>query len=318
VHTEAIRLRSKVTVVGAGFVGATTAQRIAESHLADVVMVDIPQKESPTKGKALDMLESAPLIGFDSHLIGTSDYKDTKDSDVVVITAGVPRKPGMTREDLININTKIVRDVTEQIVRYSPKAVLIAVTNPLDAMVHAAYKLSDFPRERVIGQSGALDSTRFRAFIALELGVSMRDVQALVIGGHTDVGMVPLASRASVAGIPLAELLSAQQIEKLIERTRKGGTEIVELLGEGSAYYAPSAGVAQMVEAILLDQKRIIPSAVYLQGEYGVRDLFLGVPVVLGAKGVERIIELKLSPPEKEMFQKAAELVRQTVSQVKL
>ena len=311
-------MRSKVTVVGAGFVGATAAQRIAESNLAHVVMVDIPQKEGATRGKALDMWESAPLLGFDSRLIGTSDYKETKDSDVVVMTAGMPRKPGMTREDLIAINTKIVKDVTEQIVKHSPKAILIVVTNPLDAMVYAAYKLSGFPRERVIGQSGALDSTRFRSFIAMELGVSMQDVQALVIGGHTDVGMVPLASHASVAGIPLTQLLSEQQIAKLVERTRKGGTEIVELLGEGSAYYAPSAGVAQMVEAILLDQKRIIPSAVYLQGEYGVKDLFLGVPVVLGAKGLERIIELKLSPSEQEMFKKSSELVRQTVSQVKL
>ena len=311
-------VRGKVTVVGAGFVGATAAQRIAESNLAHVVMVDIPQKEKPTKGKALDMLESAPLVGFDARIIGTSDYKETTNSDVVVITAGMPRKPGMTREDLISINTSIIQSVMEPIVKHSPKAILIIVTNPLDAMVYAAYKLSGFPRARVIGQSGALDSTRFRSFIAMELGVSMQDVQALVIGGHTDVGMVPLASHASVAGIPLTQLLNAQQIEKLIERTRKGGTEIVELLGEGSAYYAPSAGVAQMVEAITLDQKRIVPSAAYLQGEYGVKDLFLGVPVVLGAKGMERIIELKLSPTEQEMFKKSAELVRQTVSQVKL
>ncbi|OGF54217.1 MAG: malate dehydrogenase [Candidatus Fraserbacteria bacterium RBG_16_55_9] len=311
-------VRGKVTIVGAGFVGATAAQRIAESNLAHVVMVDIPQKEGPTKGKALDMLESAPLMGFDSHIIGTSDYKDTSDSDVVVITAGMPRKPGMTREDLIATNTSIIKSVIEPVVKNSPKAILIVVTNPLDAMVYAAYKLSGFPRERVIGQSGALDSTRFRSFIALELGVSMQDVQALVIGGHTDVGMVPLASHASVAGIPLAQLLSTQQIEKLIERTRKGGTEIVELLGEGSAYYAPSAGVTQMVEAILLDQKRIIPSAVYLQGEYSVKDLFLCVPVILGASGMEKVIELKLPLNEQEMFKKSAELVRQTVGQVRL
>jgi len=311
-------MRRKVAVVGAGFVGATTAQRIAEKDLADVVMVDIPEMEGPTKGKALDMLESAPLVGFDAKLTGTSDYEAIKDSDVVVVTAGVPRKPGMTREDLIEINTKITHDVTEKVVKYAPEAVLIVVTNPLDAMVYAAYKLSGFPRERVIGQSGALDSTRFRTFIALELGVSMRDVHALVIGGHTDVGMVPLASHASAAGIPITELLSPEEIESLIERTRKGGTEIVELYGKGSAYYAPSAGIAQMVEAILLDQKRIIPCAAYLQGEYGVEDLFLGVPVVLGAKGMERIIELKLSPEEQELFQKSVELVRQTVAQVKL
>ncbi len=311
-------MRRKVTVVGAGFVGATTAQRIAEKNLADVVMVDIPQKEGPTKGKALDMLESAPIVGFDAGITGTSDYQQMRDSEIVVMTAGVPRKPGMTREDLININTKIVREVTAQIVKYAPKAIVIVVTNPLDAMVYAAYKLSGFPRERVIGQSGALDSTRFRTFIALELGVSMQDVQALVIGGHTDVGMVPLASHASVAGIPLRDLLSKERIQKILERTRKGGTEIVELLGEGSAYYAPSAGIAQMVEAILLDQRRVIPSAVHLQGEYGLKDLFLGVPVVLGEGGVERIIELKLSHEEQELFQKSAELVRQTIAQLPL
>ncbi len=307
-----------MTVVGAGFVGATTAQRIAEKNLADVVMIDIPEKEGPTKGKALDMLEAAPLVGFEAHIEGTSDYAAMAGSDVVVVTAGVPRRPGMTREDLISINANIIRSVTEQVVKHAPEAIYIVVTNPLDAMVYAAYKLSGFPPERVIGQSGALDSTRFRAFIAMELGVSMRDVHALVIGGHTDVGMVPLVSCSSVAGIPLTKLLPRERIDALVERTRKGGTEIVQLLGDGSAYYAPSAGVAAMVEAILLDEKRVIPSACYLRGEYGLRDLYLGVPAVLGAKGVERILEIELAPEEHEQLRKAAELVRETVSKLTL
>ncbi|MBI1730080.1 malate dehydrogenase [Candidatus Acetothermia bacterium] len=311
-------MRKKVTVVGAGFVGATSALRIAERNLADVVMVDIPTMENPTKGKALDMLEAAPLVGFDVNIRGTSSYEDTASSDIVVITAGLPRKPGMTREDLIETNTKIIKSVIEPIIKYSPKTILLVVTNPLDAMVYAAYKLSGFPRERVIGQSGALDSTRFRTFVAMELGVSVNDVQGLVVGGHTDVGMVPLVSRTAVAGIPLSELLSKEKIEKLVDRARKGGTEIVQLLGQGSAYYAPAAGVMQMVEAILLDQKRVIPSAVLLNGEFGVKDLFLGVPVVLGAKGMERIIELKLSKEEQAAFKSAEELVRQTVSLVKI
>ena len=309
----------KVSVIGgAGFVGATTAQRIAEKDLADVVMIDIKEKEGPTKGKALDMQQAAPLIKFNARLKATSDYKAMEGSEIVVITAGVPRRPGMTREDLLNINTKIVKEVTEQVVKYAPKAVLIVLTNPLDAMVYVAKKVSGFSKERVIGQSGALDSTRFRTFIALELGVSMEDVQALVIGGHTDVGMVPLPRYASVAGVPLTELLDASTIEKLVERTRRGGTEIVELLGEGSAYYAPSAATVAMVESILLDKKRIIPCSVYLEGEYGIKDLFLGVPVVLGRSGVEKIIELKLDAKEREFFNKAAQIVRDTVKLVKL
>ena len=311
-------MRRKVTVVGAGFVGATSAQRIAEANLADVVMVDIPDKEDPTKGKALDMTESAPLVGFDARITGTSDYADTADSDVVVITAGLPRQPGMTREDLISKNTSIVQSVTEQIVHYSPETILIVVTNPLDAIVYATYKLSGLPKERVVGQSGALDSTRFRSFIAMETGLSMRDVDALVIGGHSDKGMVPVVSCSSVAGIPITQLLSRDQIDRLIDRTRKGGTEIVGLLGEGSAYYAPSAGVAAMVESILKDEKRIIPSATYLTGEYGVADLYLGVPVVLGKDGAERIIELDLSEDEQAQFDSAAEGVREVVNQVEL
>jgi len=311
-------MRKKVTVVGAGFVGATAVQRIAERNLADVVMVDIPDKEGPTKGKALDMEESAPIVGFDSRITGTSNYEDTANSDVVVITAGLPRKPGMTREDLIETNTKIIKSVTEQIVKHSPNTVIIVVTNPLDAMVYATYKLSGFPPERVVGQSGALDSTRFRSFISMELGVSMRDVQGLVIGGHTDVGMVPAVSNTSVAGIPITSLLNDEQIQRITDRARKGGTEIVQLLGDGSAYYAPSAGVSQMVESILLDQKRVIPSSAYLTGQYGVNDLYLGVPVVLGAKGVEKILEINLSPSEQEQLKNAEKLVREAVSLVNL
>lgn len=311
-------MRRKVTIVGAGFVGATAAQRIAEKNLADVVMIDIPEKEGPTRGKALDLLEAAPLVGFEARIEGTSDYAAMEGSDVVVVTAGVPRRPGMTREDLLRINTEIIHSVTENVVRYAPDAIYLVVTNPLDAMVYAAWKRSGFPPERVIGQSGALDSTRFRSFIALELGVSMRDVQALVIGGHTDAGMVPLISCASVAGIPLTKLLPQERIDALVERTRRGGTEIVQLLGDGSAYYAPSAGVAAMVEAILLDAKRVIPCACYLRGEYGVDDLYLGVPAVLGARGVEKILEIELAPEEREQLQQAAEIVRETLNRVQL
>ena len=311
-------MRKKVTVVGAGFVGATAVLRIAEKNLADVVMVDIPDKEGPTKGKALDMMEAAPLVGFDSNITGTSSYEDTANSDVVVITAGLPRKPGMTREDLIETNTKIVKSVTEQIVKHSPNTIIIVVTNPLDAMVYATYKLSGFPAERVVGQSGALDSTRFRSFISMELGVSMQDVHGLVIGGHTDVGMVPVVSNSSVSGIPISSLMNDEQIQRLTERARKGGTEIVQLLGDGSAYYAPSAGVAQMVESILLDQKRVIPSSAYLTGQYGVNDLYLGVPVVLGAKGVEKVLEINLTSDEQAQMKNAESLVREAVSLVNL
>jgi malate dehydrogenase len=311
-------MRKKVTIVGAGFVGATSALRIAEMNLADVVMIDIPDKEGPTKGKALDMTEAAPLMGFDCNISGTSNYADTANSDIVVITAGIPRKPGMTREDLIATNTKIVQSVTEQICEHSPNAILVVVTNPLDAMVYATFKLSGFPKERIIGQSGALDSTRFRSFIAMELGVSMQDVQGHVIGGHTDVAMVPAISNTSVAGIPITSLLSEEQITRLTDRARKGGTEIVQLLGDGSAYYAPSAGIAKMVESILLDQKRIIPCSAYLQGEYGVNDLYLCVPVVLGSKGIEKILEIELSSNEQEQFKNAEKTVREAVALVNL
>jgi malate dehydrogenase len=304
----------KVTIVGAGFVGATAAQRIAEKQLADVVMIDI--LEGVAKGKALDMAESSPWVGFNSRLSASKDYAESKDSDVVVITAGIARKPGMSREDLAATNTKIVKEITQEIVRYSPEAILVMVTNPLDVTTYIAKQVSSWPRERVIGESGALDGARFRTFIAQELDVAPQDVHAIVIGGHSDVGMVPLASHTSVAGIPLTELLDQATIDRLIERTKRGGTEIVELLGQGSAYYAPSAAVVAMVEAILLDQKRIIPSAVYLEGEYGLRDLYLGVPTKLGRRGMEAIIELKLSAQERKLLEQAAERVRAMVAAI--
>jgi malate dehydrogenase len=308
--------RRKVTVVGAGFVGATAAQRIVDKELADVALIDI--LEGVAKGKALDMAEAGPWVGTSCRISASKDYAESADSDIVVVTAGMARKPGMSREDLAAINNKIVKEITAEITKHSPEAILLMVTNPLDVTAYVAKQVSGWPRERVIGQSGALDSSRFRTFIAQELNVAPQDVQALVIGGHSDVGMVPLASHASVAGIPLTELLDQATIDKLIERTRRGGTEIVELLGQGSAYYAPSAAIVAMVEAILLDQKRIIPSAVYLEGEYGLRDLFLGVPVKLGRCGVEEIIEIKLSDSERKLLEQAAERVRAMLSTVKM
>ncbi len=311
-------MRPKVSIIGAGATGASMAQRLVERNICDVVLLDIPERENPTKGKALDMLEAGPLVRFSANLIGTSNYQETKNSHIVVVTAGIPRKPGISREDLLNTNTNIVKSCVENAVQYSPNAILLLFTNPLDAMVYVAHKASQFPRARVIGQGGALDSARFRTFIAMELGLSAEDVHGLVLGGHTDVGMVPLPRYASVAGIPLTDLLDAARIEKLVDRARKGGTEIVQLLGDGSAYYAPSAAVIEMVESILLDKKKIIPSSVLLQGEYGLKDVFLGVPVVLGARGAEKIIELKLNKDELAQLHKAAEIVRETVSKVQL
>ncbi len=311
-------MRPKVSIIGAGATGATMAQRLVEKNLCDVVMLDIPERENPTKGKSVDMLQAGPLVGFSTNVVGTSDYKETANSQIVVITAGIPRKPGMTREDLIDTNTKIVKSCAGQAAKHSPDAILIIFSNPLDAMVYVAHKVTQFPRERVIGQGGALDSARYRTFIAMELGVSPEDVHGLVLGGHTDVGMVPLPRYSSVAGIPLTDLLDSERIARIVERARKGGTEIVQLLGEGSAYYAPSAAVIEMVESILLDKKKIIPSSVLLQGEYGLREVFLGVPVVLGARGAERIIELKLNKDELAQLHQAAEIVRETVSKVHL
>src|SRR6202790_3162925 len=285
-------MRSKITVIGAGFVGSTLVQRLAERDYADVVMFDIVP--NMPQGKALDMLQAGPVLGYDSLVTGTNDYADTANSNIVVVTSGFPRKPGMTRDDLIKKNQEIVGQVTEQVVKYSPNCIMIMVTNPLDAMAQLAYHVSGFPRNRIIGMAGVLDTARFRTFIAQEVGASVRDVQAYVLGGHGDT-MVPLARMCTVAGVPIAKLISAERIEQIVQRARDGGAEIVKLLGNGSAYFAPSASVLQMVDSIILDKKMIVPCAVYLQGEYGIHDLFVGVPAKLGAKGLEQVIEVELS-----------------------
>ncbi|HET8911167.1 MAG TPA: malate dehydrogenase [Ktedonobacteraceae bacterium] len=303
-------MRSKITVVGAGFVGSTLVQRLAERDYADVVMFDIVP--NMPQGKALDLLQAGPVLGYDSLVTGTNNYADTANSDLVVITSGFPRKPGMTRDDLVKKNQEIVTQVTEQVVKYSPNAILIVVTNPLDAMAHIAHHVSGFPRERVIGMAGVLDTARFRTFIAQEVNASVRDVQAYVLGGHGDT-MVPLARMCTVAGVPISQLISAERIEQIVQRTRDGGAEIVKLLGTGSAYFAPSASVLQMVDSILLDKKMIMPCAVYLQGEYGLNNLFVGVPAKLGAKGVEQVIEIELDENERALLNKSAAAVKELV-----
>jgi malate dehydrogenase len=298
----------KVTVIGAGNVGATAAQRLAEKQLCDVVLVDIV--EGIPQGKALDLNEAAPVEKHDSHLTGTNSYEDTAGSDIVIITAGIPRKPGMSRDDLISTNAGIVRAVTKEVATRSPEAILIIVSNPLDAMCHVAFDASGFPKERVIGMAGVLDSARFRAFIAMELNVSVENTHAFVLGGHGDT-MVPLPRYSTVAGIPITELMGPDRIEALVNRTRNGGAEIVGLLKTGSAYYAPASAAVEMAESILKDKKKILPCAVYLQGEYGQQDLFIGVPVKLGAKGVEDIIEITLADEEKQALQKSADAVQE-------
>jgi malate dehydrogenase len=307
--------RKKISIIGAGFVGATAAHWAAEKELGDVVLMDI--LEGIPQGKALDLFEASPIEGFDARVMGTKGYEETKDSDVVIVTSGVPRKPGMSREDLLDINKKIIESVVSQVVEKSPKAILIMVTNPLDTMTYLAYKKSGLPRERVIGMAGVLDTARFRAFIALELGVSVEDIQALLLGGHGDE-MVPLPRYTTVSGIPLSQFLSKEAIDRLVERTRKGGGEIVNLLKSGSAFYAPSAGAIQMVEAILKDKKRILPCCVYLDGEYGLKDICFGVPIKLGAKGVESVIELQLTQEEKALVAKSAESVKKSIAELKL
>ncbi|HYL41986.1 MAG TPA: malate dehydrogenase, partial [Ktedonobacteraceae bacterium] len=303
-------MRSKITVVGAGFVGSTLVQRLAERDYADVVMFDIVP--NMPQGKALDMLQAGPVLGYDSLVVGTNDYADTANSDLVIITSGFPRKPGMTRDDLVKKNQEIVSDVTRQVVKHSPNCIIIMVTNPLDAMAQLALHTSGFPRHRVVGMAGVLDTARFRTFIAQELGVSVRDVQAYVLGGHGDT-MVPLARMCTVAGVPISQLIPAERIEQIVQRTRDGGAEIVKLLGTGSAYFAPSASVLQMVDAILLDKKMIMPCAVYLQGEYGIHNLFVGVPTKLGAQGVEQVVEIELNADEKALLQKSADAVQELV-----
>ncbi|MDR0138093.1 malate dehydrogenase [Metabacillus idriensis] len=301
--------RKKVSVIGAGFTGATTAFLLAQKELSDVVLVDIPQLENPTKGKALDMLEASPVQGFDANIIGTSDYADTADSDIVIITAGIARKPGMSRDDLVQTNQKIMKSVTKEIVKYSPNTIIIVLTNPVDAMTYTVYKESGFPKSRVIGQSGVLDTARFRTFVAQELNLSVKDVTGFVLGGHGD-DMVPLVRYSYAGGIPLETLIPKDRLEAIVERTRKGGGEIVNLLGNGSAYYAPAASLVEMSEAILKDQRRVIPAIVYLEGEYGYKGIYLGVPTILGGNGLEQIIELELTTDEKEALTKSAESVK--------
>jgi malate dehydrogenase len=307
--------RNKISVIGAGNVGATVANKVAEMEIGDVVMVDII--DGLPQGKGLDMLESAPIDGFDSNITGSMGYDETAHSDVVVITSGVARKPGMSREDLLETNKKIIESVVGQVVPKSPSAILIMVANPLDTMTYLALKRSGFPRNRVMGMAGILDTARFKTFISMELHVSIEDIQTVILGGHGDE-MVPLPRYTTVSGIPLLQLLPKDTVERLVERTRKGGGEIVSLLKTGSAYYAPGAAAAQMVEAILKDKKRILPCCAYLEGEYGLSDICFGVPVKLGAKGVEEIIELELSPEEKELVSKSAESVRNSIAGLKL
>lgn len=308
-------MRPKVTVVGAGNVGASVAQYVVEKELADVVLIDV--LEGIPQGKALDLLEAGPVHRYDCHLMGTNDYKDTADSDIVVITAGMARKPGMSRDDLLMKNADIVRTVTSEVVRHSPHSILITVTNPLDAMTQLAWKVSGFPRHRVIGMAGVLDSARFRTFIAMDLNVSVENVTAFVLGGHGD-SMVPLPRYSTVAGIPITELISKDRIDALVKRTRDGGAEIVALLKAGSAYYAPGASVTEMVEAVLKDKHKVLPCSVYLDGEYGIKGLFVGVPVKLGGSGIEEIVQIKLTPDEDAALKRSAASVQELVDKLKL
>jgi malate dehydrogenase len=307
---------NKITVVGAGNVGATTAQRLAEKELArQVVMVDVV--EGVPQGKGLDQWESAPIEGFDTRVIGTNGYEETKDSDIVVVTAGIARKPGMSRDDLLNTNAGIVKQVAEQIKRTSPKAIIIMVSNPLDVMAYVALKVTGFPRERVIGMAGVLDTARYRSFLAEALDISVRDIQAMVLGGHGDT-MVPLISYTTVSGIPITQLMDRAKLDAIVARTRTGGGEIVKYLKTGSAYYAPSSAAVQMCEAIALDQKRVLPCAAWLKGEYKLSDLFLGVPCLLGRGGIERIFEVELTKDERAALEKSADAVRGPMQAVQL
>ena len=308
-------MRNKITIVGAGFVGATAAHWCASKELGDVVLMDIV--EGMPQGKALDLLQAGPVEGYDLRIIGTNDYKDTANSNIVVITAGLPRKPGMTREDLVSVNAKIIRSVIENVVAYSPNAIFILVTNPLDTMTYLAYKVSGLPRERIIGQAGVLDSARMRAFISMELNVSVENIHAFVLGGHGDE-MVPLARYSTVAGIPITELLPPERVEAIMDRTRKGGGEIVSLLKQGSAFFAPSSSTMQMVEAILKDRKMILPCSVYLEGEYGLNDICFGVPVKLGRNGVEQILQIELTEEEKAAMDKSAVLIRSSMAALEI
>ena len=304
----------KVTVIGAGNVGATTAQRLAEKELCDVVLVDIVK--GVPQGKALDLTEAAPIEKHDSHLKGVNTYEESAGSDIIIITAGLPRKPGMSRDDLLGKNMNIMRNVTLEAAKFSPEAAIIIVSNPLDAMCHVAYEASEFPKNRIIGMAGILDSARFRAFISMELDISVESIHAFVLGGHGDT-MVPLPRYSTVAGIPITELISDERIEALVNRTRTGGAEIVSLLKTGSAFYAPASAAVEMAEAILKDSKKVLPCAAYLEGEYGINNLFIGVPVKLGKNGIEDIIEIKVTDDEKEALDKSADAVRELVDAMK-
>jgi malate dehydrogenase len=303
-------MRRKITVVGAGNVGATTAQRLAERDYADVVLVDIV--EGMPQGKALDLNQAGPVVGFEPNIVGTNGYEQTSGSEIVVITSGLPRKPGMSRDDLLAANREIVEGVTREVANRSPDSIIIAVTNPLDAMCHVALDASGFPRQRVVGMAGILDSARFRTFLAWELGVSARDVTGFVLGGHGDT-MVPITSYTNVAGVPVSQKIDASRLEEIVQRTRDGGAEVVKLLKSGSAFYAPSAAVAEMIDSIVYDQKRVLPCAALCNGEYGIDGLFVGVPVKLGKEGVEEIIEIELSDEEREDLHRSADAVRELV-----
>lgn len=304
--------RRKFAVIGAGFTGTTTAFLLAQKELGDVILVDIPDAENPTKGKALDMLEAGPVEKFNSTIIGTSNYANIADADMIIVTAGIARKPGMSRDDLVSINAKIMLDVAKQIVTYAKDSYVLVLSNPVDAMTYTIFQATGFPKHRVIGQSGVLDTARFNTFVAQELNVSVEDVTGFVLGGHGD-SMVPLIRYSNVGGIPIDHLLSKGRIEAIVERTRKGGGEIVSLLGNGSAYYAPAASLVEMADAIVNDKKRVLPSIAYLEGEYGYHDIYLGVPTVLGGRGIERVIELPLTADEKQQLDQSAEDVKKVI-----
>ncbi|MED4017737.1 malate dehydrogenase [Sutcliffiella cohnii] len=301
--------RRKIVIIGAGFTGATAALMIAQKELGDVVLLDIPEQMNPTKGKALDMLQTSPIQRFDVNIKGTADYADIRDADLVLITAGIPRKPGMSRDDLVSTNANIMKKVAEKVKEYAPNSYIIVLSNPVDAMTYVCYKVTGFPKNRVIGQSGVLDTARFNTFVAEELNVSVEDISGFVLGGHGD-DMVPLVRYSYAGGIPIEKILPAERIEAIVERTRKGGGEIVQLLGQGSAYYAPAASMVQMAEAILKDKKRILPSIAYLEGEYGYENLYLGVPTIIGGDGIESIIELPLTVKEQVGLDKSVQSVR--------
>lgn len=305
--------RRKIAVIGSGFTGATTALMVAQKELGDVILVDIPDMEKPTQGKALDMLEASPVQGFDANIIGTSNYEEIKDADIVVVTAGIARKPGMSRDDLVNTNANIMKSVAQEIKKYAPNTFILVLSNPVDAMTYTIFKETGFPKERVIGQSGVLDTARFRTFVAQELNLSIKDITGFVLGGHGD-DMVPLIRYSYAGGIPLEKLISKDRLDAIVERTRKGGGEIVGLLGNGSAYYAPAAALTEMLEAILKDQRRVLPAIAYLEGEYDYSNLYLGVPVILGGNVIEKVIELDLTEEEKTALDKSVASVKEVMN----